>query len=101
MVDMFNACYYGKDVETAKSPYISPVYATKEQLTGLPPVLLIVAGRDSLHNEGVRYGELLKEAGVPVDFHEFAESVHGFTYNKTHNAKRGWDVMVEFIKKNI
>lgn len=100
MVDMFNACYYGRDVETAKSPYISPVYTTKVQLHGLPPALLIVAGRDSLHDEGVRYYELLQKAGVSVEFHEFEDSVHGFTYNKTPDAKRGWDVMAEFIRKN-
>ena len=99
-VDMFNVCYHGNDMEVAKLPYISPVYATKEQLTGLPPALLIVAGRDSLHDEAVRYGELLKDAGVPLEFHEFADSVHGFTYYGKPDAKKGWDIMAGFIRKH-
>lgn len=101
MVEMFDACYFSKDKETAKSPYLSPVYATNEQLSGLPTTLLITAGHDSLHDEGVRYGELLKHAGVPVEFHDFKESVHGFTYNKTPDAKKGWEIMAEFIKKHM
>jgi len=100
-VDMFNACYYNKDMEAAKSPFISPVYATKEQLLGLPPTLLIVAGRDSLHDEGVHYGDLLKEVGVSLEFHDFNESVHGFTYNNTPDAKEGWDIMADFIKRHM
>lgn len=100
MVDMFNACYYGKDYEYAKTPYMSPVYATEEQLTGLPPALLILAGKDSLHDEGARYYEALKAANVPVEFHEFENSVHGFTYKRTPDAKKGWEVMADFIHRN-
>ena len=101
LVDMFNACYHNKDIETAKLPHISPLYATKEQLTGLPPALLIVAGLDSLRDEAVRYKDLLIDAGVHVEFHEFAGSVHGFTYNRTPDAKKGWEVMADFINKHI
>ena len=100
MVDMFNACYYGKDYESAKTPYMSPVFATSEQLTGLPPALLILAGKDSLHDEGARYYKALTAANVPVEFHEFENSVHGFTYNRTPDAKKGWDVMADFIRRN-
>ena len=100
MADMFDACYHNKDRETAKSAYVSPVYATDEQLAGLPPALIIVAGRDSLHDDGVRYKDLLEAAGVSVEFHDFAESVHGFTYNKTPDAKIGWDVMADFIRRH-
>jgi acetyl esterase len=99
MIDMFNACYFNKDFEVAKSPYLSPAYASREQLIGLPPALLIVAGQDSLHDEGVRYGELLKGASVLLEFHDFAESVHGFTYNKKPDAKKAWDLMANFIKR--
>jgi len=100
MVDMFNACYYGKDTKIAKLPYISPVYATKEQLTGLPPALLIVCGKDSLHDEGVKYKDLLLEAGVSVEFHDLPDSKHGFTYNRTPDAIVGWNIISDFIKKH-
>lgn len=99
--DMFNACYYGKNKEKAKTPYISPVYATKEQLSGLPSALLIIAGQDSLHEEGIRYKDLLNDAGVIVEFHEFSKSVHGFTYYKKPDAKIGWNIMVDFLKRHV
>jgi len=101
MVDMFNACYFNKNIGIAKSPYLSPVYASKEQLSDLPPALLIVAGRDSLHDEGVLYGKLLKEAGVSLEFHDFVDSIHGFTYYKKPDAKKGWAIMADFIKRNL
>lgn len=99
MAAMFNACYVTG--ETAKLPYASPVYASREQLSGLPPAMLIVAGLDSLHDEGVRYGEMLKEAGVTVELHDFKESAHGFTYNKTPDAKEANKLMADFISSHI
>ena len=100
MVNMFNACYFGRDFELAKSPYLSPVYATKEQLTGLPPTLLIVAGYDSLHEEAVHYGRLLEDAGVSVDFFDFVDSIHGFTDYWKSDAKKSMQIMASFINKN-
>ena len=101
IANLFNTCYFNNDVKLSESPYISPVYATKEMLTGLPAALFIAAGRDSLHDEGVRYKDLLIKAGVAVEFHDFSDSVHGFTYNKTPDAKEGWDIIAGFIKKQI
>jgi acetyl esterase len=98
---MSNECYFNNNIETAKSPYLSPIYATKEQLTGLPPTLLIVAGDDSIHDEGVRYGEMLKAAGVDVEFHDFKDSVHGFTYYKKADAKIGHDLIADYIIRHI
>lgn len=99
MMSMFGVCYFLNDEKAVKSPYASPVFATKEQLSGLPPALLIVAGRDSLHDEAVRYMELLREAGVPVEFHDFKDSLHGFTYYGRPDAKKGWECMADFIRK--
>ena len=64
MALMFNACYV--DPAQAKDPYVSPVYATQEDLAGLPPALFILAGGDSLHDEGLKYCEMLKTAGGRV-----------------------------------
>ena len=100
-IKMYNVCYFNNDIEIAKSPYLSPVYATKGQLTGLPPALLIVAGQDSLRDEGIRYGEMLKAAGVDVEFHEFKDSVHGFTYYRKSDAKKGISLMADYIRINI
>jgi len=99
MAAAFNACY--ADAKTAKSPYVSPVFAKTEQLSGLPPTLLIVAGYDSLHDEGVRYRQMLKEAGVHVEFHDFSQSAHGFTYEKSADALKAHALIADFINRHI
>lgn len=95
---IFNACYV--EPENAKNPYASPVFASEEHLLGLPPAMIIVAGFDSLHNEGVCYGNMLKKAGVEVELHDFKNSVHGFTYQSSTETDRACMLMAEFIVKN-
>jgi acetyl esterase len=94
---VFNACYV--DPETAKQSYASPIFASREQLTGLPPALLIVAGCDSLHDEGIQYAQMLQAAGVAVELHDFAQAAHGFTYNKTPDAQKAQALMADFIHR--
>lgn len=101
MVIMYDICYFEADRDKAKSPYISPMYATEEQLSNLPPTLIIAAGKDSLYEEIVRYSELLKKAGVNVEFHNFCEAEHGFTYMNNPDSKKAWGIMNDFIKMNI
>ncbi|MFP3154416.1 alpha/beta hydrolase [Lachnospiraceae bacterium ZAX-1] len=101
MMEMFNVSYLGEDWKNQNSIYASPILASQSGLAGLPPALIIVAGRDSLHDDGVRYAELLRKAGVYVELRDFKDSFHGFTYNKTPDAKEGRDVIVEFLKRHI
>ncbi|MDR3216832.1 MAG: alpha/beta hydrolase [Clostridiaceae bacterium] len=97
---IFNACYVEQD--NAAVPYVSPVFATTEQLSQMPATLLIIAGRDSLHDEGIKYGDMLKNAGVPVELHEFPNAEHGFTLNLKHSdTPKAFEVMANFINKNI
>ena len=47
-------------------------------LSGLPPAYVAVAGHDPLRDDGVRYAELLAEAGVRVELHNAESLVHGY-----------------------
>jgi acetyl esterase len=47
-------------------------------LAGLPPAILLTAGADPLHDEGLEYAERLKQAGVPVQYRDFPGQFHGF-----------------------
>lgn len=96
---MFDTCY--AKPEQRKYSHISPVYATQKELTGLPPTLLIVAGFDSLHDEGVKYAELLQQAGVSVEKHEFKNVAHGFTYKKGKDTDKALAIIADFINRHI
>lgn len=62
--------------DDALDPRASPLLA--EDLTGMPPTLLVVAGRDPLAGEGREFGRRLEAAGVAVTSLEFPELYHGF-----------------------
>lgn len=96
---MYDACYI--EPSQAKDPLVSPVYAEREELSGLPPTLLILAGQDSLHDEGAKYGDLLREAGVTVEQHDFTTEVHGFTYYRSKEAPRAIQLMADYLKKHL
>ncbi|MFJ1671576.1 alpha/beta hydrolase [Streptomyces bottropensis] len=64
----------------------SPLRATKEQLTGLPPALVITGEADVLRDEGEAYANKLREAGVPVTAVRYQGIIHDFVML---NALRG------------
>jgi len=49
-----------------------------QDLGGLPPAYLVVAGRDVLRDEGIAFAERLAAAGVTVQLRRQDEMVHGF-----------------------
>ncbi|WP_304118277.1 alpha/beta hydrolase [Mycolicibacterium bacteremicum] len=61
-----------------KNPPATLVPARAESLAGVAPAYIAVAGHDPLRDDGVRYGELLTTAGVPVQVHNAATLVHGY-----------------------
>jgi acetyl esterase len=55
---------------------LSPLFA--EDLSGLPPTILLYAGFDPLRDEAAAYAMKLTLAGVPVETLYFADMIHGF-----------------------
>jgi len=64
----------------------SPLRATVEQLTGLPPALIITGEADVLRDEGEAYANKLRQAGVPVTSVRYQGIIHDFVML---NALRG------------
>jgi acetyl esterase len=72
--------YYWRQYLDDKMP--SPEYlvapARAESHEGLPPAILVTAGFDVLHSEGVSYARKLRAANVPVVHRDYPGLFHGF-----------------------
>lgn len=69
---------YLPDVSGRADPHVSPLRATKEQLAGLPPALILTAESDVLRDEGEAYGRHLDVAGVEVTTTRYNGMIHDF-----------------------
>jgi acetyl esterase len=65
-----------------------------EDLSGLPPALIITAGYDVLRDEGEAYAKRLREAGVPTTNTRYEGMMHTF-----FNAGTGFDKTFEAISE--
>ncbi len=74
----FNSFYFESGADAA-NPLVSPI--KREDLSGLPPALIVTAEYDPMRDEGELYGQRLKEAGVEVTVSRYAGANHGFAQN--------------------
>ena len=78
---------YLRDEADASNPYAAPLAA--EDLSGLPPALVVTAEYDDLLGEGHSYAERLQAAGVPTDYRMYEGMWHIFhMYPSTIDAGR-------------
>lgn len=72
-----------------QNPYASPLHG---DLSGLPPAVVVLAGHDPLHDEGIAYADALEAARVPVTRRPFEGGIHGFMtmpmLDVAHRARR-------------
>ena len=58
-----------------RDPLVSPLFG---RLDGLPPALIQTADLDPIRDDGIRYADALRAAGVPVRLTNYLKVPHGF-----------------------
>ena len=87
---------YVGDENSAKNPYISPVYA---EFSGLPPILMQVGTRDILQDT-LTVAQLAEAAGVTVQQTTYDKMFHVFQalFPQNEDSNKAWDEVEAFIK---
>jgi acetyl esterase len=67
---------YGIDAFNARNPLAWPGFAKREDVEGLPPVVISVNECDPLRDEGINFYRLLLDSGVPARGRENLGAVH-------------------------
>jgi acetyl esterase len=71
-----------------------------QDVSGLPPAFITVAGHDPLHDDGIIFAEKLKAAGIVCTVREEPALAHSYmrARNVSVPAKKGFDAIVEALR---
>ena len=74
-----------------------------EDLTNLPPALILTAGFDPLRDEGIEYTRKLVESGNDVKLSNYEGMIHGFILmgNAIEKAQEALDECSGYLKKQF
>lgn len=90
--------YYLRSPDDGKDPLASPLMI--DDLTRLPPALILTADLDPLRDGGRRYASRLREAGVAVTYTNYTGVFHGFLEHAGHldQADNAMDEISAFVR---
>lgn len=91
--------YYVNNEDDFKNVYVSPLL--QENVSALPPAIIVAAENDVLLEEGAQYRDKLKEAGVKVEYTILPGSIHGYFSNMVifaDETKTTVQKIAEFLK---
>ena len=91
--------YYARDKADILQPYFSPLLA--QDLSNLPPALIIACEYDPLHDQAQMYAERLQSAKIPVKLLDYPQTIHGFMSLPPfcQEALPAFTEIVKYIKK--
>ena len=92
--------HYLPESSRRTEPDASPLHA--ENLSELPPAIVLTAEHDVLRDEGEAYAARLQEANVPTDLQRYAGQMHGFfTLLMLPGSELGFQQVVKAVKACI
>ena len=93
--------HYAPDPADRANADASPLRV--DDLSNLPPAVVLTAEHDVLRQEGEAYAERLKDAGNSVQFQRIAGQMHGFftMINVLPGHTEGLNIVVEAVEKRL
>ncbi len=81
--------YGADDIPATAAP------ARSQDLSGLPPTMVIVGGADGFRDEDITYALRLGQAGVPTELHVLPGAPHGVQLFAGTTLARRWEALVD------
>lgn len=92
--------YYCKGLKVEDTYSASPMHNSLPQ--AIPAAYIETAEYDCLHDEGILYGEKLREAGVDVEINETRGTIHGYDFSlNTKIAISNIEKRILFLRKGF